>query len=145
MFEPRWWRLGLVAGLAGERWWRQLAGVRSRMPVVAVASSHREWSGGAAPQAMLVVIAALAPRCDLIMGAALRVGGDMAAGVVGGGPSLVAGSRSPSRRGRVPLRDDHRAHGSSSQTQQALHTDSGWTLVVGATSANWSSISRSRH
>jgi len=54
----------------------------------------------------------------------LEVGGELwAAGVVGGGPSLVAGSRSPSRQVRVPLRDDHRAPGSSSQAQQGVAAD----------------------
>ena len=117
------WRMVLVAGLAGGRWWRQLAGGPSRMLVVAVASRQGDRSGGAAPREVLVVIAALSPRCDLIMGAASQVGGDMAAGDVVGGPSLVVGSRSPSRRVRVPLRDGHRARGSSSQMQQGVAAD----------------------
>jgi len=49
LFEPGWWRLALVAGLAGERWRRQLAGGGSRMLVVAAALSHRERSASAAP------------------------------------------------------------------------------------------------
>ena len=61
--------------------------------MVAPASSHRDRSGGAAPQAMLVVVAVLLSRGNVITGAALQVGGDKAAGDVGGGPSLVAGSR----------------------------------------------------
>jgi len=76
--------------------------------VVGQAWSHRDRSGSATPQAKLVVIAALLPRGNLIMGAASQVGGDMAAGDEGGGPSLVAGSRSPPRRVRVPSCEDHR-------------------------------------
>jgi len=107
------------------------------MPVVAVASSHRERSGGAAPWAMLVVVAALVLRSNLIMGAAPQVGGDMAAGVVGVGPSLVEGSRTSSRRVRVPLRDDHRARGSSSQAQQGVAAD-GWLDLGGEVWRWWS-------
>jgi len=87
-------------------------------------------------------------RCDsgpaTQQGAASQVGGDTAAGEVGGGPSLVAGSRSPSRRVRVPSRVDHSAPGRCSRAQQALHADSGWSLVVGAMLAKawWISISR---
>ena len=59
--------------------------------MVAPASSHRVRSGGVAPRAKLVVIAALLPHSNLIMGAASQVGGDMAAGDVGGDPNSVTG------------------------------------------------------
>ena len=45
----------------------------------------------------------------------------------------------------VPLCRSRRRLGRFCAAQQALHTDSGWTLVVGATWAKWSATTRSRH
>ena len=89
--------MALVVARAGDRWWRQLAGGRSRMSVVAPAFSHHDRAGDAAPQVMLVVVAAQSLRQNVIIGEASQIGCDMAAVEVGGGPSLVAGSRSSSR------------------------------------------------
>ena len=99
----------MAAGLAGDRWWRQLVGGGSRASAVPRPSRLPAWSGGAAPLAKLVVFAALALRCDLILGVRLQVGGEKAAGEVRCRPDVGAGPRSSSRRVRVLSGGNHRA------------------------------------
>ena len=84
--------------VAAAGWWR-FEKVASGLP-----SSAPGRSGDAALQAMLVVIVAVVLRRDLIESVMLLVGGDMAAGQVGGGPGMVAGARGSSLRVGVLLR-----------------------------------------